>query len=86
MQGRNLVSLPLRRGHQHSAHITTLTILKRCDFQQHLLRSGILALDSAARPNEVALFIRGAPSSIAQVLKRRRIPDAYYQVTEVGYC
>ena len=82
MQGRNLVSLPLKRSRHRSAHITTLTILKRCEFQQNLLRSGILAVDSAARLNEVAFFIRGAPSSIAQVLGRSSIPDAYYQVTE----
>ena len=81
MQGRNTVMLPLRRGRQRSAHISTLTILKRFEFQPHLLRSGVSVVDSAGSPDDVLFFIRGAPSSIEQVVGRGRMPDDYHEVS-----
>ena len=80
VQGRTIVTLPLRRGRQKSAHISTLTIVKRFEFQSHLLRSGVAVIDSA-RPNDILLFIRGAPSSIEQVIGHANVPLDFHQVS-----
>lgn len=77
LQDRNLVSLPLRLAHQRSASMTTLTILKRFEFESQLSRSGVLAVDSTG---DEVFFIRGAPSSIEQLLVRGNIPKDYRQV------
>ena len=80
LQDRNLVSLPLRLAHQKSASMTTLTILKRFEFESQLLRSGVLAVDSAG---DEVFFTRGAPSSIEQLIGRGNIPKDYRQVKKI---
>ena len=46
--------------------MTTLTVLKRFEFQSQLLpvRSGVLAVDSAGPSDEALLCIQGAPACI----------------------
>ena len=79
LQDRNVVSLPLQRK-GHRSHMTTLTILKRFDFTAHLLRSGVLALDSCGHSHEAVYFARGAPSAIEQLVGLNTLPPDYQQV------
>ena len=63
-----------------STRITVLTILKRFEFDPRLLRSGVLALDSACHPKEIMFFVRGAPSSVRHLIPTRLLPPNYQQV------
>ena len=80
LQGRNVVTLPLKLKDQKSACVTTLTIIKRFEFESQLLRSGVLAVASAGSADEVLFFVRGAPASIEQLLGRKGVPHNFRQV------
>lgn len=80
MQGRNLVSLPLKLDGERLACATTLTVLKRFEFESQLLRSGVLAVDSAGSSDETVVFVRGAPSCIEQLMGKDKVPPNYCQV------
>lgn len=80
MQDRDLVALPLRLPSQRSAQATTLTILKRFEYQSQMLRSGVVAVDSFSPSGVAQLFIRGAPAAIQQVLGRSKLPSNFRQV------
>ena len=80
LQERNLVSLPLKPKNKKSAHLTTLTILRRFEFRSQLLRSGVLARDSAMPADDAYFFTRGAPGAIEQVVGADRVPSNYCQV------
>ena len=54
--------------------------LKRFEFESQLLRSGVLAVDSAGPSDEAVIFIRGAPSCIEQLLGNNQVPNDYHQV------
>ena len=81
MQERNLVSLPLKRSHHKSSHMTTLIILKRFEFTPNLLRSGVLVADSSEKVKEAVYFARGAPTSIEELVGQSRIPSNFQQVS-----
>ena len=83
MQDRNLVALPSRCPGQKSAQVSTLTVLKRFEFESQLLRSGVLVVDSAAEPDEALFFVRGAPSSIEQTVGLGQVPPTYRKVYTV---
>lgn len=78
-QDRNQVSLPLRLEGQPSACTTTLQVLRRSEFESQLLRSGVLAVDSAGSPIEAIMFVRGAPASIEQLIGTNQVPEGYRQ-------
>ena len=80
LQGRNVVALPLKLKDQKSACVTTLTIMKRFEFESQLLRSGVLAVASAGSTDEVLFFVKGAPASIEHLLGRGSVPPSYRQV------
>ena len=60
--------------------MTTLTVLKRFEFESQLLRSGVLAVDSAGHSDEALIFIRGAPACIEQIVGKDQVPSDYRQV------
>lgn len=75
-----MVSLPLKLAGEHLACATTLTVLKRFEFESQLLRSGVLAVDSTGSSDETIVFVRGAPSCIEQVMGKDKVPPNYRQV------
>ena len=79
-QDRNLVALPLKLKNQKSARVTNLTILRRFEFHSQLLRSGVIARDSAKSSDAAFFFVRGAPGTIGQVVSPSRLPAEYRQV------
>lgn len=78
-----MVSLPLRLDGEHLACTTTLTVLKRFEFESQLLRSGVLAVDSTGSSDEAFVFIRGAPSCIELVIGKNKVPPSYCQVCAI---
>lgn len=74
------MALPLRLEGQPSACITTLQVLRRFEFESQLLRSGVLAMDSAGSPDEAIMFVRGAPASIEHLMGTNQVPADYRQV------
>lgn len=101
-QGRNLVSLRTARSARRTTQTAVLTILRHFDFDSQLLRSGVIATDSAGSPEEMVFFVRGAPSSVAQLLRAGAAPRDLHRVwpliavlsasicrfmsTAIGYC
>ena len=71
------MALPLKLEGQQSPSITSLKVLKRFEFESQLLRSGVLATDSAGPADEAIIFIRGAPASIEQLMGPLRVPADY---------
>lgn len=61
----------------------TLTVLRRFGFEAPLLRSGVVAVDSAAATNTAVLFVHGAPSVIEQLVSKDTLPSDYRQVIEL---
>lgn len=80
VQGRNIVSLPLKLDGEHVACATTLRVLKRLEFDSQLLRSGVLAVDKSGSSDETVVFVRGAPSCIEQIMGKDKVPPNYRQV------
>lgn len=80
VQDRNVVALPLKHANDKSATQTTLQLLKRFEFESQLLRSGVLAADSAAPEDEAVYFVRGAPAAIEDLVGRAQVPLDYRQV------
>ena len=80
-----MVALPLKKRAGKSACLTTLTIIKRFEFESQLLRSGVLAVASAGSADEVLFFVKGAPASIEKLLGRRSVPHNYRQVCWVTF-
>lgn len=74
------MSLPLKLKGQRSTCMTTLTVLKRFEFESQLLRSGVLAVDSAGPCDEAFIFVRGAPACIEQIVGEDHVPSNYRQV------
>ena len=73
------MTLPLKLEGEQSARITTLEVLKRFEFESQLLRSGVLAVDSAGPADEAIIFVRGAPASIEQLMGSHQVPADYHQ-------
>ncbi len=61
----------------------TLSVLRRFGFEAPLLRSGVVAVDSAAAANTAVLFVHGAPSVIEQLVSKDTLPSNYRQVIEL---
>ena len=79
LQGRNLVALPLNKGHKVSDQVVTFQVLKRFEFESPLMRSGVVAVDTD-EPDTGLLFVRGAPSTIELLIRGGQIPADYRQV------
>ena len=74
------MALPVYRGKHKSAHTTTLSILRRFEFESSLMRSGVVCTDSGGPPGSALLFVRGAPSTVEQLVGTGRIPADFRQV------
>lgn len=72
--------MPSKLKVKRSARMTTLTVLKRFEFESELLRSGVLAVNSAGPSDEALLFICGAPACIQQLVGEDQVPADYRQV------
>ena len=79
LQERNLVALPLNRGHRMVDQVLTLQILRRFEFEASLMRSGVVAVDTD-NPDTGLLFVRGAPSTVEQLIRGGQIPADFRQV------
>ncbi len=79
LQERNLVALPLNRGHRVTDQVLTLQILRRFEFEASLMRSGVVAVDTD-NPDTGLLFVRGAPSMVEQLIRGGQIPADFRQV------
>ena len=79
LQERNLVALPLNRGHRMADQVLTLQILRRFEFEASLMRSGVVAVDTD-NPDTGLLFVRGAPSTVEQLIRGGQIPADFRQV------
>ena len=82
-QGRNTVVLPLPPSGKGKAKMCTLSVLTRFGFEAPLLRSGVVAVDSAAAANTAVLFVHGAPSVIEQLVSKDTLPFDYRQVIKL---
>ena len=60
--------------------MTNLTILRRFEFRSQLLRSGVIARDSAESSDDACFFIRGAPDAIEAAVGASQVPDGYHKV------
>ncbi|DBA96365.1 TPA: hypothetical protein ACH3X3_002538 [Trebouxia sp. C0006] len=78
---RNLVALPLNRGHRMVDQVLTLQILRRFEFEASLMRSGVVAVDTD-NPDTGLLFVRGAPSTVEQLIRGGQIPADFRQVVD----
>ena len=76
MQERSLVSLPSFR----SSGMTTLKVLKRFEFEASLMRSGVIAVDSAKPGSPALLFVRGAPTKVQGLVSGDSLPPDFHQV------
>lgn len=74
-----MVALPLNMGHKAAHEVVTLKVLRRFEFESPLMRSGVVAIDTE-EPDTGLLFVRGAPATIAQLIRGGQIPDDYRQV------
>ena len=79
-----MVSLPLKLPSSKSAHTTVLTVLRRFEFEPQLLRSGVIVTDSAGSSEEMVFFVRGAPTSIEELIPHAAMPHQTRQVCLVG--
>jgi len=79
LQERNLVALPLNRGHRMADQVLTLQILRRFEFEAPLMRSGVVAVDTD-NPDTGLLFVRSAPSAVEQLIRGGQIPADFRQV------
>ena len=79
MQERNLVALPRKGGHKPSDQAVTLRVLRRFEFEATLMQSGVVAVDTDD-PDTGLLFVRGAPSTVEQLIRGGQIPADYRQV------
>ena len=61
-----------------------LKILKRFEFEPQLLRSGVIVTDSAGSSEEMVFFVRGAPTSIEELISHAAMPHQTRQVCLVG--
>ena len=73
------MALPLNKGHTQPDQVITLQVLRRFDFESPLMRSGVVAIDTE-EPDTGLLFVRGAPATIAQLIRGGQIPEDYRQV------
>jgi len=79
LQERNLVALPLNKGHRTADQVLTLQVLRRFEFEAPLMRSGVIAVDTN-NPDTGLLFVRGAPSTVEQLIRGGQIPADFRQV------
>ncbi len=73
------MALPLNRGHRLADQVLTLQILRRFEFEAALMRSGVIAVDTD-NPDTGMLFVRGAPSTVEQLIRGGQIPGDFRQV------
>ena len=71
------MALPLNKGHRRPDQV--ITLLRRFEFESPLMRSGVVAID-IEEPDTGLLFVRGAPATIAQLIRGGQIPEDYRQV------
>ncbi|DBA77186.1 TPA: hypothetical protein ACH3X1_009760 [Trebouxia sp. C0004] len=80
LQERNLVVLPLNKGHRMADQVLTLQILRRFEFEAPLMRSGVVAVDTD-NPDTGLLFVRGTPSMVEHLIRGGQIPADCNQAT-----
>ena len=60
--------------------MTTLKVLKRFEFEASLMRSGVIAVDSAKPGSPALLFVRGAPTKVQGLVSGDSLPPDFHQV------
>ncbi len=82
MQERDLLTLPLKSSTnpRQTAAPRRIHVLKRISFEPGLMRSGVVAADHKADAGTALLFIKGAPSKMKPMLRKRTLPRDFQEV------
>lgn len=74
-----MISLLFRDGARGLMSLTKLQVLKRFEFEERLMRSGVVAAN-VDQPDKPLLFVRGAPFTVERLAQGGVLPCNYHQV------
>ena len=77
-----MLTLPLKdsANPHHRAAPRRIHVLKRISFEPVLMRSGVVAADHKAAAGTALLFVKGAPSKMKPMLRKRTLPHDFQEV------